>query len=376
MEETVLVPRSLVTYLTKNLFYNINTDDRQQSFLKVQQNSQGEVAYKVFKPEDLPVHMFFLFTDRLNQKIKEIEVKIKKSEERYNELVSSNIKFFKEMSQCSSDQKCELHEIATFLIRQKPHLKKHILSGFWIVPETEEDKLARLKQEVGYQATLFKPTRISELVLNEDYGKWREILRLMNLINKRKQKVKQRHPSNISTSPSNNYTRIKLEILEEAEAPKEELGIVGSDDGEKATGPPFEIIGKETDMDQALLDLLISEVEVITGKIPHDSEKESDPLQLVTWKQYYHANEDITYPENLQNLHCTHLDNIKNVYIKLQTALYNSVFNSNSAMSSREEILRNDIVTKFHLVRRDLPEVIPPLRPYVMPKNVRQAFAM
>jgi hypothetical protein len=50
-----------------------------------------------------------------------------------------------------------------------------------------------------------KHTKIGEIPLDEDYGKWREILRLSNFRNKRKERSKQHYHNNyiVVTTPSN-----------------------------------------------------------------------------------------------------------------------------------------------------------------------------
>ena len=84
------------------------------------------MAYKIYKPKDLLIEKYYLIIDRLNIKIKEIKDKLKKSEEIYNKLVLNKVNFFKKINECNTNKECKLHNIATFLIKQKPYLKKHI----------------------------------------------------------------------------------------------------------------------------------------------------------------------------------------------------------------------------------------------------------
>jgi hypothetical protein len=95
------------------------------------------MAYEIFKSEDIPLKKIYLVIDRLNQNFKEIESKIKESEEKYYKLVSNKVKFFEKESECNTNEECELHNATTFLIRQKPHLEKHIKAGHKIVIETD-----------------------------------------------------------------------------------------------------------------------------------------------------------------------------------------------------------------------------------------------
>ena len=91
-----------------------------------------------------------MIVDKLNQKIKEIKDKLKKSEEIYNKLISNKVNFFEKISECNTNEEHKLHNIATFLIKQKPYLKKHVKTENKIVIETDEDQLIQLKQEIGY----------------------------------------------------------------------------------------------------------------------------------------------------------------------------------------------------------------------------------
>jgi hypothetical protein len=142
-----------------------------------------------------------------------------------------------------------------------------------------------LKQEVGYYGMKKKHTKIGEIPLDEDYGKWREILRLSNFRNKRKERSKQHYhnnnivvtiPSNMSKTPEiigdvcpvpNTTETPKLEIIEALNKPPKLF---------------LEVIDKDTSMDQMSLDLIETQVDIAMGNILHNYEKESDPLQLIT----------------------------------------------------------------------------------------------
>ena len=99
------------------------------------------MTYKIYKLKDLPIEKYYLIIDRLSQKIKEINDKLKQTEEIYNELVSNKVNFFEKISDCNTSEELDLYNIATFLIKQKPHLEKQIKVENKIAIETDEDQL-------------------------------------------------------------------------------------------------------------------------------------------------------------------------------------------------------------------------------------------
>ena len=152
-----------------------------------------------------------------------------------------------------------------------------------------------------YQCLVFKPTKISDIVLNEDYGKWKEILKLSNLRNKRKERAKQHYHNNVViTAPSyENITTIPKITLDPAssiiesvlennstyqesnatEPPKLNLEIVDKDNDSNANQvsnvmePPkliLELVDNDTNIDQMSVDLLDAQIEEAIGNISCD----------------------------------------------------------------------------------------------------------
>lgn len=124
-----------------------------------------------------------------------IEGGIRSKIAQYNELISKGVKVHInhewETAERIGDEK-DLHDATSSLIKQCPHLKPIVGAGKSIVMETDELKIERLKQEVGYYSVSRKPKTRSEIPTSGDYSKWCTLIRLMNKEKKRKTRNNQK----------------------------------------------------------------------------------------------------------------------------------------------------------------------------------------
>lgn len=95
----------------------------------------------------------------------------------------------------------------------------------------------------------------------------------------------------------------------------------------------------------------VPNINTISEEMPEDYEAESDPLKIITWKEFYHADKDIKEPQLLEQLTVKQWGNIDNVYKNL----YKEKFRNK--MSMREDFVLGLILNAYSELRRTLPEV-------------------
>ena len=178
----------------------INPSDlRQINVCKTKETNNG------FVKQIAPLHLMNKdYLDFCGDMFKEAAKTIREREtgwaKKYNELIDQDVKVKKTMSECETGEEFQLYEIVRFLRIQNKHLKDQLLASEKIREETDDDKLRRLKHEVNYYSSGFKPKSKKDIIKDEDYYKWCEIIKLRDKKNRVNAKAKK---TNVSTPQQN-----------------------------------------------------------------------------------------------------------------------------------------------------------------------------
>lgn len=349
-----VISDEVFNYLMNNMFLTFNKNNlAPKSIIKVIENESEGKTIQIKKLDEISIEYYCILQDRLAEKVKELKTRVKEGIKNYNELIKDGIKV-KNEEECETHEEYTLKNTARFLITQFPHMQKSIMTSKMIKEETDAEKLERLKQEMRFNSVVIKSTKISEIIKDSNYYKWREIIRLTNLTNKRKERSRK---SKINNKPNIILDVISYESVNEesvAKLPICQLEIVRYEKRYIDASVnilsmcQLEIVGNKEEFINTNVDKLpICQLEIIENEegnidtnvseianleiIKIDPEKESDLLNFVTWEQFYYADKCIHKADILKELIRKDWENIENVYISLQNAEYD-----NKELSNRE----------------------------------------
>ena len=397
----MLGPQEILDYLCdKGIIIGDSDNLKPRAILKVSKKENG-VFGKIFQFDDIPVDRYEVIIDSL-EKIKiEINAKIDRAFEWYNYLIRDGIRLRLNISDCQTEEEYRLNEVATLLWKHRPFIREKIASGTILVEETTEQKIERLKREVGYYGFGYKPRTRNEIPYDSDYGKWCELLRLINLGNKRKERSRNRGNMSYPSSDSvDQVSRVTQELPKQIDNPNFIMEICSSSSHiaiPKSTNETLSISSSEQvnfqTRDEIITPNFIMEIcpptyqcksscatssdtstmittpnftiEILPSEgseriqsfhnhdIPDDSEAETDPLNIITWPDYYNADRCIRTPDPISDLTPEDWNNIEKVYKSLADAKFNHQLDQ----FNRETFLLDMIVSRYNELHRRLPKI-------------------
>lgn len=250
--------------------------------------------------------------------------------EKYKELSKTvklhDLETIKNFPSCSDE--IELYNLREYLIRNGP---------IKMPGETDEQLIVRLRDIEG--VPVYRSNH--EIPKGKLFKKSRELLKAIN----RRNKQRERERKLTTLIPKINQSIYTHPLITNQGIPKSEIMTPGfimeivNEPSSIINTPSFviEIVGMNTDLE---------------SNVTEDWEANTDHLQVVTWKQYYHVDKDIKEFDPIHTLNIQQWSTIDEV-CKL---FHRAKFVESVKFSNREEYLYNEIVVLYNRLKRRLPE--------------------
>lgn len=266
--------------------------------------------------------------------VKGLKEKQKQESKKYKELLTKGVILHRDIDELDPNS-----EEAEFFRLHKEYGTKPIF-------ETDQQRINELKLRIGDPLRF---TTASKIPPGREYDDHRELLRLQNKLRRKKSREnKIQKPEALAvTSKPQVQEKVATDVI-----------LLDAD--------TLEIIKPESQPENRVIDILQStnglvlEVLAPLPSVEHriqappfeDYEAGSDPLQVLSWPEYYFVDRFHLETAIEENFNWIDWDVIKDAYRKLQGAHLKG-----GRLSNREKFVLVEIIQKFGRINRDLPKL-------------------